>query len=106
MACLLQACRALATVTGLVVTGGATPMQVARDTAAVASGDWSALIRHSEDDSDNGESAFAEAAEEVHEVAATLLLLLAALHVAGVVLESRALRPTVVAATLAGKQRR
>jgi cytochrome b len=92
---------AVVTVTGLIVTGGATPMQVASDKAAVASGDWSALIRDSEGESDDDLS-FGKAAEEVHEVAANLLHVLAALHLAGVFLESRALRRNLVAAMLAG----
>jgi cytochrome b len=75
------------TVTGLLMTGGQTPMQVARDKAAVASGDWSV-------------------AEEAHEVAANLILLLAVLHIAGVVIESRAMRRNLVAAMVAGRRRR
>ncbi len=45
MAYAFWATLAIVTLTGLVMTGGATPMQVASDKAAVASGDWSALIR-------------------------------------------------------------
>ena len=66
------------------MTGGATPMQVAADKAAVASGDWSALIRKGGDEDDE-DSGLRHTAEEVHEVVANLLLILAALHVAGVV---------------------
>lgn len=103
MAYAFWAMLAVVTVTGLVMTGGATPMQVASDKAAVASGDWSALIRHDEGGSEGDES-FAKAAEEVHEVAANLLLILAALHVAGVALESRAMRRNLVAAMLTGQR--
>jgi cytochrome b len=92
------------TATGLMMTGGATPTQVAADKAAVASGDWSALIKDDGDGKD--ESPLGEAAEEVHEVAATLLLLLAALHVAGVFVESRAMRRSLVAPMLFGNRRR
>jgi cytochrome b len=94
----------LVTVTGLVMTSGATPMQVAADKASVASGDWSALIR-AEGDADD-DSPFAEAAEEIHEMAANLLLFLAALHLAGVAVESRALRRSLVAPMLFGSRRK
>ncbi len=88
-------------VTGLVMTGGATPMQVARDKAAVASGDWAALISK-DDSSDDDEPGLRHTAEEIHEMAANLLLLLAVLHVAGVVVEGRRLRRNLVAPMLFG----
>lgn len=98
---------ALVVATGLVMTGGETPMQVAADKSAVASGDWSALIKDSEGEtSDEEGSDLRHTAEEVHEVAANLLLLLAALHVAGVLLESRALRRNLVAPMLLGDRRK
>jgi cytochrome b len=90
--------------TGLVMTGGATPMQVASDKAAVASGDWSALIRES--DSAKTDTALRHTAEEIHEMAANLLLLLAVLHVAGVFVESRAMRRNLLAPMLLGKGKR
>jgi len=88
--------------TGLVMTGGATPMQVAADKAAVASGDWAALVRK---DSGGEDSAFKEAAEEVHEVAAYLLLILAALHVAGVFIEGSLMRRDLLAPMLLGARK-
>jgi cytochrome b len=98
---------AVVTATGLILTGGATPMRVAAEKAAVASGDWSALIVKSDgessDDEDNG---LRHTAEEVHEVAANLLLFLAALHVAGVVLESRAMRRNLVKPMILGDAHR
>ena len=108
MAYAFWACLALVTVTGLIMTGGATPMQVAADKAAVASGDWSALIRESDgESSDEGEDeGLGELAEEVHEVVANLLLILAALHVAGVVVEARAMRRNLVAPMLLGQRRK
>ena len=90
-------------VTGLVMTGGQTPMQAAEDDAAVASGDWSVLV---DEDDDGSESRFGEASEEVHEVAANLLLILAALHIAGVALESRVMRRNLVAPMLTGAKSR
>jgi cytochrome b len=94
---------AAVTLTGLVMTGGATPMQIAADKAAVASGDWSVLIR---EDGGEDDSPLKDAAEEVHEVAANLLLLLAALHVAGVFAESRAMRRNLLAPMLFGERRK
>lgn len=87
--------------TGLLMTGGATPMQVARDKASVASGDWSALIKK-DDLSEADETGLRHTAEEIHELAANLLLLLAVLHVAGVIVESRALRRNLVSPMLFG----
>jgi cytochrome b len=91
---------------GLYLTGGATPMQVAADKAAVASGDWSALIKDSDGESSDEDKGLRHQAEEVHEVAANLLLFLAALHVAGVVLESRAMRRNLVAPMVLGDRRK
>ena len=104
MAYAFWAMLALVTVTGLVMTGGATPMQVAADKTAVASGDWSALIR--EDGEDEEDSGLRHAAEAVHEVAANLLLLFALLHVAGVFVEGRAMRRNLVAPMLFGERRK
>lgn len=107
MAYAFWACLAVVTATGLIMTGGATPMQVADDKAAVASGDWSALIKESAgesfDDEDNG---LRHTAEEVHEVVANLLLILAALHVAGVFVEARAMRRNLVAPMVLGQRRK
>ncbi|MCU0903761.1 MAG: cytochrome b/b6 domain-containing protein [Tabrizicola sp.] len=107
MAYAFWACLAVVTVTGLVMTGGATPMQVADEKAAVASGDWSALIRDGEgessEDEDNG---LRHTAEEVHEVVANLLLILAALHVAGVFVEARAMRRSLLAPMVLGQRRK
>ncbi|NJM83324.1 MAG: cytochrome B [Tabrizicola sp.] len=95
---------AVVTCTGLVLTGGATPMQVAADKAAVASGDWSALAREEADGGEDG-GAFRKQVEEVHELVADLILILAVLHVAGVAVESRAMRRNLVAPMLAGLRR-
>lgn len=97
---------AAVTITGLIMTGGASPMKVARDKAAVASGDWSALIADSKAESSEDETGLRHTAEEVHEVAANLLLFLAALHVAGVLLEGRAMRRNLVAPMLFGDRRK
>jgi cytochrome b len=105
MAYALWATLAAVTLTGLVMTGGATPMQVAREKAAVASGDWSALIKEGES-SDGDDNTLRHTAEEIHEMAANLLLLLAVLHVAGVFVESRAMRRNLVAPMLFAKDDR
>jgi cytochrome b len=106
MAYAFWACLVVVTVTGLVMTGGATPMQVAEDKAAVASGDWSALIKESEGESSDEDQGLRHTAEEVHEVVANLLLILAALHVAGVFLEARSMRRNLVAPMVLGQRRK
>ena len=106
MAYAFWACLALVTVTGLMMTGGATPMQVAADQAAVASGDWSALIRESDGESPETDKRLRHTAEEVHEVASNLLLFLAALHVAGVFVEGRAMRRNLVKPMVLGDRRK
>jgi cytochrome b len=106
MAYAFWACLAVVTVTGLIMTGGATPMRVAEEKAAVASGDWSALIKESEGESSDKDKSLRHTAEEVHEVVANLLLLLSALHVAGVFLESRAMRRNLVAPMVLGQRRK
>jgi cytochrome b len=96
---------AVVVTTGLVLTGGATPMQVAAEKAAVASGDWSVLIKVDES-RDEATPSSRHLVEEIHEVAASLLLVLAALHVAGVLVEGRALRRNLVAPMLLGDRRK
>jgi cytochrome b len=105
MAYALWATIGIVIMTGLFMTGGATPMQVARDKAAVASGDWSALIREGES-SKSEDTSLRHTAEEIHEVAANLILLLAVLHVAGVAVESRTMGRNLVVPMLFGKGRR
>lgn len=105
MAYALWAAIAVTTVTGLIMTGGATPMQVAADRAAVDSGDWSALVKEDGGDGEE-EGGFRDLAEEVHEVTANLILFLVVLHVAGVAIESRATRRNLVAPMLTGSRAR
>lgn len=90
--------------TGLVMTGGATPMQVAADKAAVASGDWEALVKDDGDDDQGEDAAFKEGAEEMHDIAANLLLILPALHIAGVFVEGRLMRRDLLAPMLLGSK--
>jgi len=84
---------------------GATPMKQAELEAAVAAGDWSVLVEEGEEAEDD-ESPFGEAIKEVHEVAANLILLLAFLHVAGVVVESRVMGRNLVRPMLIAARRR
>ena len=95
-------------VTGLGLTGGATPMQIANDQAAVASGDWSALLKDSNADASasDGDASLRRTAGDIHSMAANLLLVLAVLHVAGVVVEGRTLRRNLVAPMVLGQNTR
>lgn len=102
--------------TGLVMTGGDTPMQIADQRAAVAAGDWSVLVPAG-DSSDNGgdngggetgdskAGTWAETAKEVHGLAGNLIIFLALMHVAGVVFESRAMRRNLVKPMLFGQDK-
>lgn len=97
MAYALWACLAVLMLTGLGMSG-LSPFAQADLEAAVAEGDWSVLVE--EDGDAEGESPYADVLEEVHEVAANLILILALLHVAGVAVESRALRRNLLAPML------
>ncbi len=81
-------------------------MQVAADNAAVASGDWSALIKESDGESSKEDSGLRDTILEVHEVAANLLLFLAALHIGGVFVESRVMRRNLLKAMTFGDRRK
>jgi len=97
MAYALWACLAVLMLTGLGMSG-LSPFAQADLEAAVAEGDWSVLVE--EDGDAEGESPYGDVLEEVHEVAANLILILAVLHVAGVAVESRALRRNLLAPML------
>jgi cytochrome b len=97
MAYALWACLAVLMLTGLGMSG-LSPFAQADLEAAVAEGDLSVLV---EDDGEaEGESPYGDVLEEVHEVAANLILILALLHVAGVAVESRAMRRNLLAPML------
>ncbi len=101
MAYALWALLAVTLVTGLVMTRGDSPVTIAEEKAAVAAGDWSVLVRDGDDD-DEVDGGLADAMEEVHEVAANLILVLALLHVAGVIIEGRVLRRNLVRPMILG----
>lgn len=86
--------------TGLVLTQAATPWTVAAREEILLSGDWSQLPTEGEGDGEEGEGE--GMVKEVHELFANLMLVLAVLHVAGVALESRAMRRNLVAPMILG----
>jgi cytochrome b len=88
------------TFTGLVVTDFRTPMQQAAVESTVASGDWSTLAAVPATGDDADDEGPKGVIKEIHEIAANLLLILVLLHVAGVVVEGRAMRRNLVAAML------
>ena len=105
----LWASLAVVMATGVILTRGATPWEIARQQSAVAAGDWSALVTEGDGEGAGGDAA--EAGEgghliaEIHEVGGNLLLILAVIHVAGVAAESVALRRNLVRPMLLGKRR-
>lgn len=96
MAYALWACFGVIVATGLGMSG-LSPLRQAEVEAAVAAGDWSVVVE--EEDSPWG-----KVLEEVHEVAANLILFLAVLHVAGVVIEGRVMRRNLVAPMLRARK--
>lgn len=98
MVYLLWALMAVVIGTGVAMTG-TTPLGAAERQVAIETADWSTL--------DLGESdrEGREALEEVHEVAANLILILALLHVAGVFVEGRAMGRNLVRPMLTGGRR-
>jgi cytochrome b len=94
MAYALWACLGVIILTGLGMSG-LSPLKQAEMEAAVAAGDWSVVVKE-----EGQEPFFGEILEEVHEVAANLILFLAVLHVAGVVIEQRVMRRNLIAPML------
>lgn len=81
--------------TGLLLTHGATPFEIARQKAAVEAGDWSALAGASRSEgagADPGGTSWRGRLGDVHATTANLMLVLVVLHVAGVAAEGFALR--------------
>ena len=91
--------------TGLVMTGGKSPVTITEEKAAVAQGGWSKLVEEGDGGSDHEDGGLGDTVEEVHEVVANLMLLLALLHVAGVVAESRALGRNLARGMVTGQRR-
>ncbi len=99
----LWACLVVVTGTGLYMTGAKSPITIAEEKAAVAAGDWSVLVKDDDDEKGEDSKLLGEAAKEVHEIAANLMLVLALIHVAGVAVESRATRRNLVRPMLVGR---
>ena len=99
----LWACLVVVTGTGLYMTGAKSPITIAEEKAAVAAGDWSVLVKDDDDEKGEDSKVLGEAAKEVHEIAANLMLVLALIHVAGVAVESRATRRNLVRPMLVGR---
>ncbi len=99
----LWACLVVVTGTGLYMTGAKSPITIAEEKAAVAAGDWSVLVKDDDDEKGEDSKVLGEAAKEVHEIAANLMLMLALIHVAGVAVESRATRRNLVRPMLVGR---
>ncbi|AMN51309.1 cytochrome B561 [Labrenzia sp. CP4] len=100
----LWACLVVVTGTGLYMTGAKSPITIAEEKAAVAAGDWSVLVKKDDDEGEE-KSSLGEVAEEVHEIAANLMLVLALIHVAGVAVESRVMKRSLVRPMLVGRNR-
>lgn len=99
MAYAMWAALAVAIGTGIAMTGTG-PFGAMERKAAVETQDWSTLDLGERRSEEEGEML-----EEVHEIGGNLLLILAALHVGGVVLESRALRRNLLRPMLGGAPR-
>ncbi len=102
MAYALWACIAVMVATGLSMSG-ANPFAVAERQAIVDTGDWSQLAKTP----DAGEGDEEEAVgwvKEAHEIVANLILLLVALHIGGVIVESVLMRHNLVPAMLVGRR--
>ncbi|TNB47679.1 cytochrome B [Martelella lutilitoris] len=98
----LWAMLAVVIATGLIMTDAKSPIAIAEERSAVEQGDWSALVNAGSED-DNGDSlARSDIVKEVHETAANLMLILALIHVAGVAVESHALRRNLVRPMIKG----
>ena len=104
MAYALWACLAVVIATGLVMTDFRSPVTIAEEKAAVTAGDWSVLVDE-DGKEEHDEVGLGDTAEEVHEIVANLMLLLAMLHVAGVVVESRALGRNLVRGMVTGRRK-
>ena len=85
--------------TGMMLTGFATPVEIAAQKAAVASGDWASLAAGT---ASGLSRETRHLLGDVHAVMANLMLVLAVAHVAGVALESAAMKRNLVRPMLLG----
>ncbi len=98
----LWAMLAVVIATGLIMTDARSPITIAEEQAAVEQGDWSSLANGSAGDDSGDSLARSDIVEGVHETAANLMLILALIHVAGVAVESHALRRNLVRPMIKG----
>lgn len=104
MAYTLWASLAVVIGTGLVMKP-VTPWVAANEEQILLSGDWSALAKGSETADEGGDDDGAKGGlrlRDVHEFFANAMLFLAVLHIAGVIIEGRAMRRNLVAPMLLG----
>jgi cytochrome b len=94
---------ALVIATGLQMTEWKNPVTITEEKAAVAAGDWSVLVNNTTDgDGHSEDMSLSRLIKEVHELAANLMLVLAVVHVAGVAVESMALKRNLVRPMIRG----
>ncbi|MBB4121947.1 cytochrome b/b6 domain-containing protein [Martelella radicis] len=98
----LWAMLAIVIATGLIMTDAKSPITIAEERAAVEQGDWSALVISGSESDSGGSLAQSDIVKGVHETAANLMLILALIHVAGVAVESHALRRNLVRPMIKG----
>lgn len=100
MAYALWACIAVMVATGLSMSGP-NPFAVAERQAIIDSGDWSQLVKTTDAGEDDETDGWVK---DAHEITANLILLLVALHIGGVIVESVILRHNLVPAMLVGRR--
>ncbi len=88
--------------TGLIMTDAKSPITIAEERVAVEQGDWSALVNTASKDDSSDSLDQSDIVKDVHETAANLMLILALIHVAGVAVESHALRRNLVRPMIKG----
>lgn len=101
----LWAVLAVVIASGLVMTRGAMPWDVSRQQAAVDAGDWSALVTEEGEAEGGADERAGHLVAEVHEIGGNLLLILAVVHLAGVVAESAVLRRNLVRPMILARRR-
>ncbi|OYU40462.1 MAG: cytochrome B [Pseudorhodobacter sp. PARRP1] len=100
MAYALWACIAFMVASGISMSGP-NPFAVSARQAIVDSGDWSQLAKTTEAGDDNEADGWVK---DAHEIVANLILLLVALHIGGVIVESVVMRHNLVPAMLVGRR--
>ncbi|WP_102225084.1 cytochrome b/b6 domain-containing protein [Acidimangrovimonas sediminis] len=115
----LWAMLAVVIATGLLMTGGETPFDAQNRAQVIAQGDWSQLSPDQgsgdqgsgdqgsggEDQGEGGGDHAPTLLRDVHEAGANLLLILAVLHLGGVLVESVALRRNLVRPMILGQRK-